>query len=134
MTERGFTLVELLVAMMLMALLAAIATKALTSKAAAYQAAMRSDLRNLASAEEAYFFRHQVYASSLEDLGFQATPRVQVSLRTSTHGWSAMTEHEARAGDACAMYFGTGVSPYTPATEEGVMACSSAGGGGCSGR
>lgn len=134
MTEDGITLIELLVAMMLMALLAAIATKTLTSNAAAFQAAMKSDLRNLASAEEAYFSLHQAYASSLEDLDFQTSPRVRVTLRASTHGWSAKTEHEARADYACAIYCGSGVTPYAPATEEGVLACSPSGGGGCSGR
>jgi prepilin-type N-terminal cleavage/methylation domain-containing protein len=133
MTQRGFTLIELLVAMMLMALLAAIATKTLSSKAAAYKAALQSDLRNLASAEEAYFCVHQVYANSVDQLNFQSTPHVQVTLTASTHGWSAKTEHEARAGYACAMYFGSGVTPYAPATEEGEMACATGGGGGCSG-
>jgi len=31
------------------------------------------------------------------------------------------------------MYFGSGVTPYAPATEEGEMACATGGGGGCSG-
>jgi len=134
MAQRGFTLIELLVAMMLMALLAAIATRALSSKAAAYKAAIQSDLRNLASAEEAYFSVNQVYANSASQLNFQSTPQVRLTLTASTHGWSARTEHEARSDYQCAMYFGSGVTPYAPATEEGVMACSANGGGGCSGR
>src|SRR5256885_5864151 len=56
MNRKGFTLIELLIVVVIIGILAAIAIpKFANTKAKAYVASMKSDLRNLVTAEEAYF-------------------------------------------------------------------------------
>jgi prepilin-type N-terminal cleavage/methylation domain-containing protein len=53
--DKGFTLIELLIVVVIIGILAAIAIpKFATTKEKAYVAAMKSDLRNLATYEEQY--------------------------------------------------------------------------------
>src|ERR1700738_4536212 len=54
--RQGFTLIELLIVVVIIGILAAIAIpKFANTKTKAYTAAMKSDLRNLVTAEEAFF-------------------------------------------------------------------------------
>src|SRR5438034_10682723 len=56
MNRKGFTLIELLIVVVIIGILSAIAlAKFANTKAKAYIASMKSDLRNLVTAEEAYF-------------------------------------------------------------------------------
>ena len=56
MSRKGFTLIELLIVVVIIGILAAIAIpKFANTKEKAYLASMKSDLRNLITAEEAYF-------------------------------------------------------------------------------
>src|SRR2546425_5092909 len=56
MNRKGFTLIELLIVVVIIGILAAIAIpKFANTKEKAYIASMKSDLRNLVTAEEAYF-------------------------------------------------------------------------------
>src|SRR2546421_12837592 len=56
MNRKGFTLIELLIVVVIIGILAAIAIpKFANTKEKAYLASMKSDLRNLVTAEEAYF-------------------------------------------------------------------------------
>ena len=55
-TRKGFTLIELLIVVVIIGILAAIAIpKFANTKSKAYITAMKSDLRNLVTAEEAFF-------------------------------------------------------------------------------
>src|SRR5437879_8753012 len=55
MNRKGFTLIELLIVVVIIGILAAIAIpKFANTKAKAYIASMKSDLRNLVNAEKAY--------------------------------------------------------------------------------
>jgi type IV pilus assembly protein PilA len=61
-TRKGFTLIELLIVVVIIGILAAIAIpKFASTKEKAYLATMKSDLRNLATAEEGYFADNKVY-------------------------------------------------------------------------
>ena len=63
--RRGFTLIELLIVVVIIGILAAIAIpKFAKTKSKAYIAAMKSDLRNLVTAEEAYFSDNNTYGTS----------------------------------------------------------------------
>jgi type IV pilus assembly protein PilA len=62
--RKGFTLIELLIVVVIIGILAAIAIpKFANTKEKAYVAAMKSDLRNLMTAEEGYFADFQAYGS-----------------------------------------------------------------------
>jgi prepilin-type N-terminal cleavage/methylation domain-containing protein len=62
--KKGFTLIELLIVVVIIGILAAIAIpKFATTKEKAYVASMKTDLRNLATAEEAYFSSYNTYFS-----------------------------------------------------------------------
>jgi prepilin-type N-terminal cleavage/methylation domain-containing protein len=64
--SKGFTLIELLIVVVIIGILAAIAIpKFANTKEKAYIAAMKSDLRNLVTAEESYFADNVTYTSNL---------------------------------------------------------------------
>ena len=61
-SRKGFTLIELLIVVVIIGILAAIAIpKYGDTKAKAYVSTMKSDLRNLATAEETYFSEKHEY-------------------------------------------------------------------------
>ncbi len=66
MNRKGFTLIELLIVVVIIGILAAIAIpKFANTKEKAYLASMKSDLRNLITAEEAYFADSVKYSTNL---------------------------------------------------------------------
>src|SRR2546428_4108517 len=65
MNRKGFTLIELLIVVVIIGILAAIAIpKFANTKAKAYIASMKTGLRNLATAEEAYFADSFMYSAT----------------------------------------------------------------------
>src|SRR2546430_16436310 len=70
--RKGFTLIELLIVVVIIGILAAIAIpKFANTKSKAYITAMKSDLRNLVTAEEAFFSDSSKYTSTLTQLKYQ---------------------------------------------------------------
>ena len=110
--KKGFTLIELLIVFVIIGILAAIAIpKFSNTKEKAYLAAMKADLRNLATYEESYAADSAgVYfagtASGTTALqGFRTSQNVTVtaSLATTASGaasWSAVASH-ASTGKTC---------------------------------
>src|SRR5688572_8277217 len=77
MNRKGFTLIELLIVVVIIGILAAIAIpKFANTKSKAYVTAMKSDLRNLVSAQESYFADNAKYTTDLVDLNFKASTGV----------------------------------------------------------
>jgi hypothetical protein len=76
------------------------------SRARAYAAAMRSDLRNLASQQEIYYSDEAAYSAEPSQLAFTNSNGVLVSIEAGRSGWTAASEHEADAELSCTMYWG----------------------------
>jgi prepilin-type N-terminal cleavage/methylation domain-containing protein len=120
----GFTLIELLIVVVVIGILAAIGIMRFKeTKGKTYAAALRSDLKNLASLQESYFYSNDTYATSLGAVNFSSTEGVVITIaEASTGGWSATATHPAAWPLTCAVYYG-GASPVTPAIDEGLINC-----------
>ncbi len=72
-----------------------------------YVAAMRSDLRILASQQEIYFADHGEYSTDLEALGFVGSEGVSLDVSVRGDGWIASATHPLREDDRhCGIYGG----------------------------
>ena len=126
--NKGFTLIELLIVVVIISIVAAIAIpKFSATREKAYFAAMKSDLKNLASQQEIYYADTYSYTSTVASLGFVTSDGVTVVIAASTDGWSASSVHAALAGtEGCAIYYGSGSAPTvgtaTPGSP-GEVAC-----------
>ncbi|MBM3908928.1 MAG: type II secretion system protein [Gemmatimonadetes bacterium] len=119
--RRGFTLIELLIVVVIIGILAAIAIpKFGNSKERAYLASMKSDLRNLVTAQESYFTdNNSQYSLTIGALGsaFRTSTGVTVTMGAVTStGWSATAEHRATT-KTCALSMGG------TATADGAPVC-----------
>jgi len=130
--RKGFTLIELLIVVVIIGILAAIAIpKFANTKEKAYLASMKSDLRNMATTQEAYFADFQVYVSGAASNvggatastlnGFVPSSGVTInSTASGGTGWSATSGHSGTA-KTCAIFIG--VAAVSPATVDGEPKC-----------
>jgi prepilin-type N-terminal cleavage/methylation domain-containing protein len=122
--RRGFTLIELLIVVVIIGILAAIAIpKFQATKGKAYYAGMRSDLHNLTTAQESFFYDHAHYTNSLDSLSFSPTRGDSVTVVVaSPTGWGATSSNPQSYPHFCALYLGD-ATPAAPATAAGVVGC-----------
>ena len=126
--KKGFTLIELLIVVVIIGILAAIAIpKFSATREKAYFAAMKSDLKNLASQQEIYYSDYYTYTSNTTNLGFVDSEGVTVTIGgISTSGWNAAATHTALGTSlGCAIYYGESTPPGTPTAPSapGEVAC-----------
>ena len=124
MNRKGFTLIELLIVVVIIGILAAIAIpKFANTKEKAYIASMKSDLRNLVTAEEAFFADSVKYTTVVGAGGVQFSTTSGVTgptIATSADGWTAWVGHTTTT-KTCAIYVGS--TALAPANKEGEPRC-----------
>ena len=127
--RKGFTLIELLIVVVIIGILAAIAIpKFSTTKEKAYLATMKADLRNLATAEEAYasdnagsYMGAGTATSGAPFNNYAPSANVTVTVAAgSGANWSATARHSATGTKTCTIFIGTTV---TPAVNSGEPFC-----------
>ena len=135
MNRKGFTLIELLIVVVIIGILAAIAIpKFANTKAKAYIASMKSDLRNLVTAEEAYFADSVKYSNQIActtpptpgTVNFCVTTGNTlggVGLAAGNGGWSVTISNTNLQTPlvTCAIFVNT--AQLLPAQTEGAPAC-----------
>lgn len=123
-SRRGFTLIELLIVVVIIGILVAIAVpKFNNTKEKAFVASMKSDLHNLATAEEAFFYDSSYYTTSFALMNnFVASAGVTLTVNSATpSGWSA-TATSNFTTRACYLFAGL-AAPVGTATIEGRITC-----------
>ena len=88
----------------------------------AYEAAMWSDLRNLAYAQDVHFADFGSFGASLQELNFQPSLGVTIKLTVGTDSaWSASASY-TDVPMQCAIFIGS-IEPPIPGIEEGKAVC-----------
>jgi prepilin-type N-terminal cleavage/methylation domain-containing protein len=139
MNRKGFTLIELLIVVVIIGILAAIAIpKFANTKQKAIVASMKSDLRNLVTAQEAFFSDNNDYAGATALVQVNGTGGAgKVAFTPSTgnaliltyvnaSGWKATETNPAVTGvpATCGVYTGpVANAPNVAVVLEGSPAC-----------
>jgi len=127
--NNGFTLIELLIVVVIIGILAAIAIpKFSATREKAYFAAMKSDLKNLASQQEIYYSDTYSYTTNTTSLSFVSSEGVNVVMTATTDGWAAAATHSALATtEGCGVYYGSSTAipsgPSVTPSAAGEVAC-----------
>ena len=118
----GFTVVELIIVVVIIGLLATIAIPRFTSsRDKALVAAMKSDLRNLATHQESQLADSGSYATSFPPTIWRLSTGVTgPTIALTPTGWTARVGHTSTTR-ICAIFVGS--TPLAPAVKEGVPTC-----------
>src|SRR2546426_1753080 len=124
MNRKGFTLIELLIVVVIIGILAAIAIpKFANTKEKAYIASMKSDLRNLVTAEEADFSDSVKYTAAYGAGGInfvQSTGNTTPAVTTTADGVTANITN-VNTTETCSFYNDSAASEiYTHALHDAL--------------
>ena len=125
-SDGGFTLIELLIVVVIIGILASVAIpKFKNSKERAIISQMRSDLRNMVTAQESYISDALTYYNGpipSVALAYGPSANVAITLSGVTNtGWAAVASSTSTTR-TCAIFIGTAPAP-APATIPGLAAC-----------
>jgi type IV pilus assembly protein PilA len=139
MNRKGFTLIELLIVVVIIGILAALAIPNFaTTKQRAILASMKTDLRNLATAQESFYFENSDYAGGFTagvgvpgtggagQVHFLPSPGNSLVITyVGVTGYKAtITNPLLTSGTStCGIYMGPGNSPNAAVTSEGAPGC-----------
>ncbi len=124
--QNGFTLIELMIVVVIIGVLATIAIPQYYKvRERAHVAAMKSDLRNLITAQENYFIDNTTYTIDKSAVALNFTESAGVTLAitvdaTPPVGFSAIATHAGTA-ETCAIF--VQAPAQAPATTEGAPQC-----------
>ena len=138
--RKGFTLIELLIVVVIIGILAAIAIpKFANTKQKAIVASMKSDLRNLVTAQEAFFSDNNDYAGSTTSASqtngtggagkvsfVPSQGNVLALVYVDAAGWKASMTNPAVTNNPknCGIFTGpVANAPNAAVTQEGAPAC-----------
>jgi prepilin-type N-terminal cleavage/methylation domain-containing protein len=133
LTRGGFTIVELLTVIVIVAVLAALAIpRFVHARERAFYATMISDLNALQNMQEIYYhngaFAYKTSGTiaataSDPDLHMQTSQDVTIALGTHANGWAATATHMSLPGEECNVFFGD-AGTVGQATSPGEIKCS----------
>ncbi len=126
MHRKGFTLIELLIVVVIIGILAAIAIpKFASTKDLAKLGAIKSDLRNLETAQEAYFSNNSTYGTYAQlgtGINFVLTAgNMQTAEAASAGGYSMTIANSSISGPTTSCHVAVGVG--APVGQDGVISC-----------
>lgn len=123
--HRGVTFIELLTVVVIIGLLTVFALPRLTrNKEKTIIATMESDLRNLATSEEGYYYTNATYTTNQAALNITLTSGNTLIINQATSaGWSATMSNAPLTPQSCYLFHGA-AGPVGTATTEGVIDCS----------
>ena len=119
--RKGFTLIELLIVVVIIGILAAIAIpKFAATKDKAKLASVKTDLRNMMTAQEAYFSDFSTYTGSLSSQLFQQSSGNTFTVSGTTQSFTATVTNASITTNPkqCTVTVGLGT------TTDGQIACS----------
>jgi type IV pilus assembly protein PilA len=136
MTKRkGFTLIELLIVVVVIGVLAAIAIpKFANTKEKAVKSTLVSDLKNLATAQEAFYADSSSYATTYGttiatgQVNFSVSQRNTLTINSASNanGWAATISNPGYSPGSCGIFVGStfsGSGTPAAATQEGIPVC-----------
>src|SRR5947209_15051828 len=121
MNRKGFTLIVFLIVVLITSFWREWRSDVCSTELEkAYLASMKSDLRNLVTAEEAYFADSVKYTSNLGTAYATTSGVVGPTITVTADGWTANVTHTTTT-KTCSIYVGS--TALAPANKEGEPKC-----------